>query len=338
MNILQKLSIHKFSAKYKTIYFFCAVLSLIFLFLLSLFIGAADINISDIFLKNHSTASFRIFFYIRLPRSCSTVLAGSALAAAGVIIQAVLNNAMASPNIIGVNSGAGLFTVLVMVFFPNSFNLLPFSAFLGAFTACMFIYILAKTTGASRMSITLTGIAVSSILNSGISLIKTLFPNVLYNMSSFSVGGLSGVSLDMLKIPAVLICLSLVTAVIFSKDLDILILGELTASSLGMNTEKTRFLFLTLASILAGSAVSFAGLIGFVGLVVPHIVRIFTGSRHRLLVPLSAIFGADLVLICDMLSRTLFKPYELPVGIILSIIGGIFFIFLILTQRKSKLQ
>lgn len=346
MSILQKLSIPKFSATTKAttkyLVFAAACIILCTTFLFSLTLGATGIDVLNIIsnLKNINAtdSDFRILVYIRLPRALAALLAGLALAVSGVIIQAVLNNAMAAPNIIGVNSGAGFFVVLVMTMLPDSFNLIPFSAFIGAFISCMLIYLLAKKTGAGRTSITLSGIAISSILNSGISMLKTLSPQSVLNMSSFSIGGLGGVGFDILKIPSILILVALFVSFIFSKDLDILNLGENTAKSLGMNVEKTRFIFLTIASILAGATVSFAGLLGFVGLVVPHIVRIFTGHRHRLLIPLSAIFGAELMLICDILSRTLFKPYEIPVGIILSIIGGLFFIFLILTQRKRRLQ
>ena len=314
MNTSQKLSIPKFSVntkittKYLCFTFACLILSATFLF--SLTLGATKISVFEVFSENISldNPDFRIFFYIRLPRALAALLAGSALAVSGVIIQAVLNNTMAAPNIIGVNSGAGFLVVLVMTLFPDAFNLIPFSSFIGAFITCMLIYLLAKKTGVGRTSITFAGIAVSSILNSGISMLKTISPDSIYNMSSFSIGGLGGIGFDVLKIPSV------------------------------MNVEKTRFLFLTLASILAGATVSFSGLIGFVGLVIPHIVRIFTGNRHRLLIPLAAIFGAELMLVCDIISRTLFKPYEIPVGIILSIIGGFFFIFLILTQRKRRVQ
>lgn len=346
MNISQKLSIPKFSAnsskKTKFLVFAIAFIILCSTFILSLTLGSTKIDILKILSSfnsiNKSNPDFRILFYIRLPRAIAALLAGSALAVSGVLIQAVLNNAMAAPNIIGVNSGAGFFVVLTMALLPDSINLIPISAFFGAFISCMFIYLLAKKTGASRMSITLAGIAVSSILNSGISMVKTLSPNSVYNMSAFSIGGLGGVGFNSLKLPSVLIIISIFISLIISKDLDILNLGETTAKSLGMNTEKMRFIFLTLASILAGATVSFAGLVGFVGLVIPHIVRTFTGHRHRLLVPFSAMFGAEMMLICDIISRTMFVPYEIPVGILLSIIGGIFFIFLILTQRKPKVQ
>ena len=154
--------------------------------------------------------------------------------------------------------------------------------------------------------------------------VKTVFPDSLYNSNAFLVGGISGVSMARLSPACWLIGLGLVCAWLMAKDTDVLNLGEETAGSLGMNVKATRFLLLLLASVLAGSAVSFAGLLGFVGLLAPHICRRFVG-------------GATLVLLCDLAARLLFAPYELPVGIILSLVGGPFFLILILVQRKSRL-
>ena len=283
-----------------------------------------------------SNGAYRIMAYVRLPRCCAAVLAGSALAVAGVIIQAVLNNAMAAPNIIGVNAGAGLGVTLLVALAPGAASSVPFAAFFGALAACLCIYAIARRTGASRMTITLVGITISSILTAGINLVKPIFPDSIYNTHGFLVGGIAGVSMAKLSPACWLIGLGLLTALLLARDIDVLSLGEETAESLGMNVKLSRFLLLLLASLLAGSAVSFAGLLGFVGLLGPHIARRFVGSRHRLLLPFSAMGGAVLVLLCDLLGRVLFAPYEIPVGIILSFVGGPFFLALILLQRKSR--
>ena len=149
-------------------------------------------------------------------------------------------------------------------------------------------------------------------------------------------GGLAGVDADVLKITGPVVAVCIAAVLILARDIDVLSLGEETAGSLGMNLGVMRFVLLVLASALAGCAVSFAGLIGFVGLVIPHIVRRFTGNRHRVLVAVSAVSGAVFVLVCDLLSRLLFKPYEIPVGILLSLTGGPFFISLILKSKRSK--
>ena len=134
--------------------------------------------------------------------------------------------------------------------------------------------------------------------------------------------------------PLILISIDLST--LFAKDIDVLSLGEETAAGLGMRVGRMRFFLLMLASVLAGCAVCIAGLIGFVGLIIPHIARRFTANRHTILIPASALMGAELVLLCDILGRVIFRPYEVPVGILLSFIGGFFFLGLILTKRSSK--
>ncbi len=309
-------------------------------FLLAVCFGSTGANISDavnaLLSGNYRDSSFRIIFYIRLPRAIASVLAGCALATAGVIIQAVLNNSMASPNIIGVNSGAGLAVSIVVALFPTGVEYLPVAAFAGAFFACMLIYFISAKTNSSRMTITLVGITISSILSAGINAVKTIFPDSIYNANTFMVGGFSGVGYNDISLAWKFIITGIIIAVFLGKDIDILALGEETATSLGMNVKAKRFILLSLASILAGSAVSFAGLLGFVGLLGPHIARRFVSENHRKLIPVSALIGGILVTFCDLMGRVIFAPYEMPVGIILSFIGGPFFIMLILFQRKSR--
>ncbi len=321
--------------------FSVGVVILFISFVICMTFGSTDADFTDavkaLLLGEHENGNLRIFLYVRFPRCLGAIFAGLALAVSGVLIQAVLNNPMASPNIIGVNSGAGFAVILVAAMFPNMLSLIPFAAFFGALIACIVIFMISKRTGAGKVTITLVGIAVTSILNAAINAVKTVFPNSVYNLTTFSVGGLAGVNFALLGyvIPSIIFCFAL--AIILSRNIDILSLGEDTASNLGMNVSFQRFLLLILASALAGCAVSFAGLIGFVGLVVPHIVRRFVGNKHIFLIPLSAIFGAEFVLLCDMFCRVIFRPYEIPVGIMLSLIGGIFFIFLILMHRKGSI-
>ena len=339
MNIWQKLFSRK-SLNKKTGRAFVILALLLFVsFSVSLLLGSTRASALEALRAaldgQLSNGAYRIMVHVRLPRCCAAVLAGSALAVAGVIIQAVLNNAMAAPNIIGVNAGAGLGVTLLVALAPGAASSVPFAAFFGALAACLCIYAIARRTGASRMTITLVGITISSILTAGINLVKTIFPDSIYNTHGFLVGGIAGVSTAKLSPACWLIGLGLLAALL-ARDIDVLSLGEETAASLGMNVKLSRFLLLMLASLLAGSAVSFAGLLGFVGLLGPHIARRFVGSRHRLLLPFSAMGGAVLVLLCDLLGRVLFAPYEIPVGIILSFVGGPFFLALILLQRKSR--
>lgn len=343
MNILRKFFTrnsfdHKKHGRSAPVLLCVLLILLVFAFFASVGFGSAKVSVTEgigaLFSGQTDSPAFRILWYLRLPRVFAGMLAGAALAVAGVLIQAVLQNPMAAPNVIGVNSGAGLGAVLMLAVFPGAVAFLPLAAFFGAVCACLCIYVISARTGGDRMTVTLVGIAVSSILNGAINTVKTLYPDSVYDADAFMIGGLSGVTYARIAPAAVLISIALIVAFVLSRDADILALGKDTAKALGMNVKVYQLLLLTLASVLAGAAVSFAGLLGFVGLVVPHIARLFVGESHRWLLPISALGGAVLVLVCDLLCRVLFAPYELPVGILLSFVGGPFFIFLILTGRK----
>ena len=209
---------------------------------------------------------------VRVPRVLAALLAGAALATSGALIQACLDNPLASPNVIGVNSGAGLAVLLAASLVPGALWLTPLAAFIGALAT------------------------------------------------------------------ALLIAVGLVAALAGAAKLNILSLGDEAAHSLGVNVRAVRLGMLAVAAVLAGAAVSFAGLIGFVGLVVPHLMRFFVGHDNRWVVPASALAGAAFVVGCDLLARVLFAPYELPVGILLAFIGGPFFIYLILKNKGGGLD
>jgi len=286
--------------------------------------------------SSDNTANSRILMCVRIPRVLGTLLSGSALAVSGVIIQSVLGNPLASPNIIGVNAGAGFFTVLCLALFPAATYLLPFAAFFGALIAVMTVYLIARKTGASKITLVLAGVAIGSLLNAGIDTITTFFPDVLTGINAFKIGGVTGVTIEKFTPAWIFIVIGIAAAVLLSHELDILSLGDQTAKSLGMNVKLMRFLLLMIAAELAGAAVSFAGLIGFVGLIVPHIARQLTGSGNRHVIPISALLGASFVTICDLISRLLFAPYEIPLGIVISYIGVPFFIYLLLKRKGGK--
>ena len=307
--------------------------------LLGISLGSTRISPADFLqavLSGSTTDStYRIVMYSRLPGVLGALLAGSALSVSGAILQSVLQNPLASPNIIGVNSGAGLMVLLCSAFFPAMDALLPFAAFLGALATAMLIFALAMGPGVSRITLVLTGIAMSSILGAGMNCIMILYPDAYIGASTFLVGGLSGLTIQGLRFPAIYILIGLLLAMLMRRDMNIIALGTDTAKALGMSVNRTRFLLIFTAAILAGAAVSFAGLIGFVGLVVPHAIRFLIGNDNRYLVPASAFGGAAFVILCDLVSRMAFAPYVLPVGILLSFIGGPFFIYLIIRNRRD---
>lgn len=309
--------------------------------LAGIFLGAVGLSPAQI-LEDISQEGFskseRILLYVRLPRVLGTILAGSALAVSGALIQAVLGNPIAAPNIIGVNAGAGFFTVLCLAVFPGSLHILPAAAFLGAFFAVMLVYITAKKTGASKITLILSGVAVSSLMNAASDTVITLFPDVLTGYSSFRSGSVSGLNIADIFPAWIYIIVGIASAFLLSHDMDILALGDKTAQSLGLNVLLMRLIFLADAALLAGASVSFSGLIGFVGLVVPHMVRSLSGtSENCIVIPLCAIFGGVFVNVCDIASRVAFAPYELPLGICISYIGAPFFIYL-LTRKKGGIH
>ncbi len=285
---------------------------------------------------NEDSVVYRVFLYVRLPRVLAALLAGAALAVSGVIIQGVLSNPLAGPNIIGVNSGAGFGAVLAMAFLPYSFNLIPIAAFFGALCSSFIIYAIATKAGGSKVTIILAGVALSSILSAGIDTLKTLFSELAIDGNSFLIGGFNGISFKALFPAAYYIMLGLLVAMFMYRAIDIIGLGDETAKTLGMNVKLVRFVLIICSSVLAGAAVSFSGLLGFVGLIIPHIIRRFTGNNHKMLIPCAAIGGASFVILCDLLSRVIFAPYEVPVGIVMSFIGGPFFLFLLITDSKQK--
>ena len=336
MSILQKSSTPKYLNNKKTVTVFTVSATLFVLFsVLSILFGSTTVDLLSM-LKGDNDKAYRIIMHIRLPRTVGAILSGCALAVSGVLIQAVLNNPIASPNIIGVNSGAGLAAVLLITAFPTLISYIPVAAFLGALTSCFIIYLFSLKSGADKITIALVGIAVSSILSAGINLVKILFPDSVFDADLFLIGGLSGVTLKKLILPAILIYFAVLISVILSRATDIITLGDETAQTLGINTKVFKFALLVIASVLSGSAVSFAGVIGFVGLLVPHIARKFVGTKHRLLIPAVSLMGSCLVLICDLFGRLIAAPYEVSVGIILAFLGGPFFIALIFSKRKNR--
>lgn len=283
-----------------------------------------------------SSVAYRVFFFVRLPRVTAALLAGAALAVSGTLIQGVLHNPLAGPNIIGVNSGAGFGAVLAMCLFPTVMAAVPLAAFAGALLTALLILLLANRRPSGRVTIVLAGVAIGSVFSAGIDLVKTLVPDLLPDANGFLIGGFGGVSTARLLPAAVCIAVGLVAAFAAARAADLLSLGDESAASLGVRVRTTRFLLLAIAALLAGAAVSFSGLLGFVGLLVPHLLRRFAGGVHRRLIPAAALGGATFVLVCDLISRTCFAPYELPVGIVMSFIGAPVFLVMLLRYKREE--
>ena len=315
-----------------------AVLACAIAALASLCLGAAALTpaqLLDAIVSGTGSVAGRIFWYVRLPRTAACLLAGAALSAGGCVIQNVLCNPLASPNIIGVNAGAGLAVTICGALGVVSGWVMAGAAFGGAFAAVLLVSLASKMVGASRMTVILAGVAVNATLGAVSDTVTSLFPDASILGSDFRVGGFGAVASARLIPAGVLILLALGAVFLLSNELEVLSLGEDTAKSLGLNAPRMRTVFLALAAVLCGGAVSFAGLLGFVGLIVPHAVRRFAGSECRRLLPLCALWGAAFVTVCDLAARLVFRPRELPVGILLSALGGSFFLY-ILSKRGGR--
>lgn len=246
------------------------------------------------------------------------------------------NNALASPNIIGVNAGAGFCVILCLCFFPTAFAALPLAAFVGAFATTLFIVTVAGRVRAPRITLLLAGIACNALLNAGISFLSLLYPDVLLSYSHFSVGGFSGVALEELAVPAVLIG-GLSARPLWPQPArpTCCAWGTAWRHRWAIRVKALRIFCLLLASASAAAVVSFAGLLGFVGLVVPHIARRLVGSELKWLLSVSVLLGASLTVLSDLAGRVLFAPSELPVGIVMACIGAPFFFVLLLRRREE---
>ena len=308
----------------------------------SLCLGAVSVSpgeLLEVLLGNGGGTARSILLLVRAPRTLGCLLAGAALAASGAIIQTVMSNPLAAPNIIGVNSGAGFFVAACSALLPAGLavKLSPLAAFLGAFSCVMLVLLIAEKAGSSRIVLVLAGVAISGMFGAGTDTVVTLVPDALTGYSDFRIGGLANVTMEQVAPAMWVILLCLAGMLLLSNELDVLTLGSDTAQSLGLPVKRIRVLALAAAAALAGAAVSFSGLLGFVGLIVPHMVRRLIGSEARNLLLGCSLGGAALLTLCDIAARLLFAPYELPVGIVLSFAGGPFFLWLLIRKRGHQM-
>ncbi|MBR0280922.1 MAG: iron ABC transporter permease [Oscillibacter sp.] len=285
--------------------------------------------------RDAESVEARIILYSRLPRTLGCLCCGASLAASGAVIQSVLENPLAAPNLIGINAGAGLAVALNGALFPGAAALTPFAAFLGALAGAFTVLLIGESTGASRLTVILSGIAVSSAFSGLLDLTLTLAPDALSAYADFRIGGFSGVVMRRIIPACIVSALSLALVLSLTPQMDILSLGADYAQSLGLRVRPVRILLLSAAAALAGAAVSVSGLLGFVGLIVPHAARRAAHGESLPLILFSAFGGAAFVTLCDLFGRVAFAPYEVPAGVILSLLGGPFFLWLVLRRRRN---
>lgn len=280
-----------------------------------------------------------IIFLVRFPRVLVAALAGTALAASGAVMQGMFRNPMADPGLLGISSGAGLGAVLAIKLGLTavSIYLMPTFAFVGAFIAILAIYMLSYRKGkVPVLTLILSGLAISTFIGAITNTVLTLSYD--YQVKEFlfwSTGGLEGRRWEHVQLVALPIVISVALMFLFSRDLNVLLMGEEEAKSVGLNAGKTRTVLLILISVATASAVCVSGAISFVGLIVPHIMRLIVGPNHKILLPASAIGGAIFLVACDLISRVVAIPYEIGVGIITALVGAPYFLYLLLRNKKE---
>ncbi|HLR66621.1 iron complex transport system permease protein [Virgibacillus campisalis] len=325
-------------AKKRTIVILTCGLFLVVASIMSLMIGQVSFSLQGIwdgiFSKEDSLAR-RIVWDLRFPRVLIGLIVGMCLASSGAILQGVMRNPLADPGIIGVSSGAGIAATVIMIIFPAYIALVPLAAFLGALITALLIYILSWKGGTSPVRIILVGVAINAVIGAAMSALMILYSDRVQSVLPWLAGGIAGVGWNQFEMIIYYAIAALLLAIYGIKHIRILRLGDEMAKLLGHNVERTRFFLIILSTLLAGIAVSVAGLIGFVGLVVPHILRIMIGGDHKYLLPASALGGGLLVVLADTIARSAFEPIEIPVGILLSFLGGPFFLYMIHRRRDS---
>lgn len=275
-----------------------------------------------------------IVFQVRIPRVLAAAAVGAALSVSGYLLQSNLDNTLASPGILGINNGAGLFVLLSACLFPYQSEVKCVAAFLGAMTVTLLIYLLTVKTGMSKTSVVLSGVAVSAFCISIIDVILSLKPEVAADKVAFQIGGFGSLSSSVVYFAVPVILVGLVTAVFLAPSLDLLLLGDDVAFGLGLNVRRFRVLNILCAALLSGAAVSMSGVLGFVGLIVPNVVRLFHLGKSREGIFFCMTLGPAFLLICDTLGRIIVFPYELPCGLFLSLLGAPFLVWMLVRRRK----
>ena len=279
---------------------------------------------------------------LRLPRVCLGMVVGASLAVCGVAMQALVRNNLADPFILGVSNGAAAFATLGMLFGAFSFlgtYSLSISAFIGSAVTIVFVYAISRVRG--RINITqllLSGVAISMIMDGVTNIIKLSAPNALglHNAEFWMSGSLAGAKWAYLTLPLVALLLCMAVLMVNYRGLNLLLLGDESAATLGVNVRRLQKLLVIVASLMAGVTIAVSGSIGFVGLMVPHFTRLLVGGDHKKVLPISALLGGILVVWVDVAARMLIAPEELPVGILTAIIGGPIFIWMLKRSNREK--
>ena len=295
-------------------------------------VGTVNLELKEIIsalINNDNKIVTTIVYKMRLPRNILAAIVGANLAVAGILLQSVMRNPLADPGITGVSTGASVAAIIILLLLPQYTGILPLVAFVGGALACILVFVMAYKNGVKPGRIVLAGVAVNTILGGVISFLSVMYSDRIQSAMLWLNGSLATktwVHVEMLFAYSII---GLIISLFLIRSANILQLGDDAATNLGINVNYTRIIICTVAVFLAGISTAVVGIISFVGLIVPHIARMIMGSDHKYTIPFSIVLGGMVLLVADTLGRTIGGAIEIPVGVIMSIFGGPFFLYLL---------
>ncbi|QMT17402.1 iron ABC transporter permease [Planococcus maritimus] len=323
----------RYNARFSYI-FAISLLALVLAFIVSMVFGAADVSLKNLWLALFSDSTgqqISIIQEIRLPREVAAIFVGAALAVSGAIMQGMTRNPLADPGLLGLTAGANAALAATLAFIPgaNYFGIM-IACFIGAAVGAGLVFGIgaSRRGGFSPFRIVLAGAAVSAFLTAIAEAIGLLF-KISKDVSMWTAGGLIGTSWGQLQIIVPFITIALFAALLLSRQLAVLSLSEEAAIGLGQKTGQIKAMLFVIVTLLAGAAVALAGNLAFIGLMIPHIVRVIVGSDYRFIIPMSAVTGAIFMLLADLFGRTVNAPFETPVAAVVAMLGLPFFLLIV---------
>ncbi|AUN13543.1 iron compound ABC transporter permease FhuG [[Clostridium] sordellii] len=320
----------KLNKKYLTIGI--SLILLIVLLVLLTTVGSVNLSFGEIIsalINDDNKMVTTIVYKMRLPRNILAVLVGANLAVSGILLQSVMKNPLADPGITGVSTGASVAAIIILLVAPQFTSILPIAAFIGGAIACMLVFLMAYKNGLKPGRIVLAGVAINTILGGVISYLSTMYSDRIQSAMLWLNGSLATKTWADVEMLFVYSIVGLIVSLLLIRSANVLQLGDDAATNLGFNVNLTRLLISVVAVFLAATSTAVVGVISFVGLIVPHISRMLMGSDHKFTIPFSIILGSMVLLVADTLGRTIGGAVEIPVGVIMSIVGGPFFLYLL---------
>lgn len=321
----------------RIISFAVTIAALLILFLYAVNTGSLKVSPGELFkgLFVEYNPNVATIYDLRFPRIFVAMLGGAATAVSGVLLQAVMKNPLADPGIIGISSGASFVAVLITAFMPSLYFYTPILAFIGGIIAFMLVYGLSWRGGLSPLRIMLVGVAVNSMFTGLMSAFNSSTGSNYSGVASIVNANITMKTWSDVRILFIYTFIGLIASLFVLRQCNLLALEDMTAQSIGVNVTKMRIIVSVIAVLLASISTAVVGPISFLGLIVPHIARILVGSNHKILVPYSIILGAFVLLFADTLGRTIAAPYEISASVIMSVVGGPFFIILLRRSKKN---